>query len=124
MMIAMFKSLACCIVLLCLPTFPATAAEPWPGPGPHPAPPVAQIVPHVVKSAHGQREDEYHWLRDDSPQTKRPEVMRHLQAENAYTAAMMAPCSSCSDSDAWSSSSCGVPTGGSLVSSDDDGGST
>jgi len=93
MMIAMFKSLACCIVLLCLPTFPATAAEPWPGPGPHPAPPVAQIVPHVVKSAHGQREDEYHWLRDDSPQTKRPEVMRHLQAENAYTAALMAPLS-------------------------------
>lgn len=91
MIAAMLKSLARFIVLLCMPAVPATAAEPWPGPGPHPAPPVAQTVPHVVRSAHGQRDDEYHWLRDDSPQTKRPEILRHLEAENAYTAAMMAP---------------------------------
>ena len=91
MITAMLQSLVRLIVLLCLPTFAAIAAEPWPGPGPHPAPPVAQTVPHVVRSAHGQRDDEYDWLRDDSPQTKRPEILRHLEAENAYTAAMMAP---------------------------------
>ena len=56
-----------------------------------PAPPVAPVVPHVVKSPHGDRVDEYHWLRDDDPQSKRPEILRHLQAENAHTAAMMAP---------------------------------
>ena len=56
-----------------------------------PLPPVAPTVAHVVKSPHGDRVDEYHWLRDDDPKTKRPEVMRHLEAENAYTAAMLAP---------------------------------
>ena len=56
-----------------------------------PTPPVAPVVPHVVKSSHGDRVDEYHWLRDDDPQSKRPEILRHLQAENAYTAAVMAP---------------------------------
>ncbi|HRD98771.1 MAG TPA: hypothetical protein PLA97_20515, partial [Rubrivivax sp.] len=71
------------IALVLLPLSPATRAEPWPGPGPHPVPPVAQRVPHVVSSPHGDREDEYHWLRDDAPKVKRPEVMRHLQAENA-----------------------------------------
>ena len=79
------------IAFVLLPASPAIHAEPWPGPGPHPIPPVAQRVPHVVSSPHGDREDEYHWLRDDAPKVKRPEVMRHLEAENAYTAAMLAP---------------------------------
>ena len=56
-----------------------------------PLPPVAPQVPYVVKSPHGERVDEYHWLRDDDPLTKRPEILRHLEAENAYTAAVMAP---------------------------------
>lgn len=54
-------------------------------------PPVAQRVPHVVKSPHGEREDPYHWLRDDDPKAKRPEVMAWLQAENAYAEAVLAP---------------------------------
>ncbi len=54
-------------------------------------PPVAPQVPFVVQSPHGDRVDEYHWLRDDDLQAKRPEILRHLEAENAYTAAMMAP---------------------------------
>ena len=33
-----------------------------------PVPPVAPQVPHLVKSPHGDRSDEYHWLRDDDPQ--------------------------------------------------------
>lgn len=54
-------------------------------------PPVAPVVPYTVKSPQGDRVDEYHWLRDDDPKNKRPEVMRYLEAENAYTAAMLAP---------------------------------
>jgi len=54
-------------------------------------PPVAAQVPHVVKSAHGDRSDEYYWLRDDDPKAKRPEIAQHLEAENAYTDAMLAP---------------------------------
>jgi oligopeptidase B len=54
-------------------------------------PPVAPQLPHVVKSPQGDRNDEYYWLRDDDPKAKRPEVMRHLEAENAYTDAMLAP---------------------------------
>ena len=89
MIAAMLKSLARFIVLLCMPAVPATAAEPWPGPVPHPAPPVAQTVPHVVRSAHGQRDDEYHWLRDDD--RKDAAMLAYLEAENAWTDAVMAP---------------------------------
>ena len=56
-----------------------------------PQPPQAARIDHVVKSPHGDRRDEYHWLRDDDPQTKRPEVLAHLNAENAYTQAVLAP---------------------------------
>jgi len=56
-----------------------------------PQPPVAAKIPFVVKSPQGNRVDEYHWLRDDNPKAKRPEVMRYLEDENAYTEAVMAP---------------------------------
>ena len=56
-----------------------------------PMPPVAAKIPFTVSSPHGNRVDEYHWLRDDDPKTKRPEVLAHLQAENAYTEAVLAP---------------------------------
>ncbi len=55
-----------------------------------PAAPVAKTQQHVVKSPHGDRVDEYYWLRDDDPKAKRPEIMSYLQAENAYTDAMLA----------------------------------
>ena len=54
-------------------------------------PPVAKTVEHVVRSPHGDRIDEYHWLRDDHPRRKRAEVMRHLRAENAYATTRLAP---------------------------------
>ncbi|QIK81029.1 S9 family peptidase [Lysobacter sp. HDW10] len=45
---------------------------------------------HEVKAPHGAtRLDEYYWLRDDSRED--PAVLAHLQAENAYTDAVMAP---------------------------------
>ena len=33
---------------------------------PAPVPPVAAVRPHVVESPHGNRADEYYWLRDDT----------------------------------------------------------
>jgi oligopeptidase B len=55
-----------------------------------PRPPVARQEPYVVKSPHGDRVDEYYWLRDDHPERKRDEVMDYLRAEQAYTDAMLA----------------------------------
>jgi oligopeptidase B len=52
-----------------------------------PAPPVATKIP-VASTLHGDRRvDEYAWLRGQD----KPEVLRYLQAENAYTTAMMKP---------------------------------
>jgi oligopeptidase B len=73
-----------------IPSPPGQASAP-PVPQPTPLPPVARRVPHVVTSPHGERVDEYHWLRDDHAERKRPEVMDHLRAENAYTEAVLAP---------------------------------
>jgi oligopeptidase B len=50
------------------------------------APPVAAVKPQRLE-AHGQvRIDEYYWLRERD----NPEVIRYLEAENAYTKAVMA----------------------------------
>ncbi len=78
-----FRSLATLALSLVL----AAQAAPVAGP----KPPVAPTKPHVVASPFGDRADEYHWMRDDDPLRKRPEVMRHLQAENTYAGRMMAP---------------------------------
>ena len=75
-------------LLLLLPTMTLIAASVM---ADMPAPPVAPRIPFVVASPQGDRTDEYHWLRDDDPQAKRPEILRHIEAENAYTAAVMAP---------------------------------
>ncbi len=49
-----------------------------------PAPPVAKKVPRTTE-VHGTKlSDDYFWMRDK----KNPEVISHLEAENAYTAAM------------------------------------
>ncbi len=78
-------------------SLPAFAPSPGPAVGAQPAParqeetlpepPVARRIPHVC-SIHGHTwTDEYFWLRhrDD------PEVLAYLEAENRYTAALMAP---------------------------------
>ena len=56
-----------------------------------PTPPVARQVPFLVRSPHGDRMDEYYWIRDDDPTRKRDDVMQYLEAEQAYTEAMLAP---------------------------------
>jgi len=62
--------------------------EPESMPKPEPVPPIAAVRPQIVESLHGNRTDEYYWLRDDSREN--PEVIAHLEAENAYKAAMTA----------------------------------
>jgi oligopeptidase B len=54
------------------------------------AAPVARREPHTVHSPHGDRVDEYYWMRDDDPKVKRAEIIAHLAAENAYADAMLA----------------------------------
>ena len=53
-----------------------------------PTPPVAAVRPHTVHSPHGDRIDEYYWLRDDT--RRDPEVIAYLDAENAYLDAVQA----------------------------------
>jgi oligopeptidase B len=52
-----------------------------------PAPPVAKIVPHTTEVNGRTLTDNYFWLRDK----KNPEVAAYLEAENAYTNAVMKP---------------------------------
>ena len=55
-----------------------------------PTPPDVAKKPYTVKAPHGaERSDEYYWLRDDT--RKNPEMLAYLNAENAYTDAVMAP---------------------------------
>ncbi len=50
-------------------------------------PPIARQKPHVLEAHGHQRTDEYFWLNDRED----PEVVAYLEAENAYTEAIMAP---------------------------------
>jgi oligopeptidase B len=52
-----------------------------------PTPPVARKVPKETKIHGYTLRDDYFWLREKTS----PEVTKHLQAENAYTEALMAP---------------------------------
>jgi oligopeptidase B len=45
--------------------------------------------PHRVASAHGDREDPFYWLRDDTRSD--PEMLGYLRAENEYTDALLTP---------------------------------
>src|SRR5579863_3347432 len=54
---------------------------------PLPAPPVAKKVPHTTEINGRTLVDNYFWLRDKP----NPEVRAYLEAENAYTAAVMKP---------------------------------
>jgi oligopeptidase B len=47
-------------------------------------PPIATKKPHVVESPNGDRDDPYYWLRDD--ERADPEMLAHLNAENAWFA--------------------------------------
>ena len=68
-------SLALCVVLLS--PLPIVAQQL----------PVTKKTPHVTKIHGDRRVDDYYWLRDKS----NPEVIAHLEAENAYTDAVLKP---------------------------------
>jgi len=69
---------------LLMTTFPSSALSPVAT-----APDVAK-KPHEVKAPFGAtRNDDYYWLRDDD--RKSPEMLAYLNAENAYTDAVLAP---------------------------------
>ena len=52
-------------------------------------PPDVEKRPHSVKSPHGERQDEYYWLRDDA--RKDAKMLAYLQAENDYADALLKP---------------------------------
>jgi oligopeptidase B len=52
-----------------------------------PSPPVAKKIPHVIEINGHKMVDNYFWLREKS----NPEVRAYLEAENAYTDAVMKP---------------------------------
>jgi len=54
---------------------------------PSPQPPFAQRRPKVLEAHGDRRVDPYYWLREKD----NPEVITYLEAENAYTDAVMAP---------------------------------
>src|SRR5258708_36275993 len=54
------------------------------------SPPVATPTPRVIESPHGDRIDEYYWIRDDDLKSKRTDVIEYLTAENAYAASALA----------------------------------
>ncbi len=64
---------------------PATPDDP--APAPLPSPPAARRIPRTTEIHGGLRTDDYAWLRNKS----NPEVRAHLEAENAYTTAILEP---------------------------------
>jgi len=62
-----------------------------------PSPPLARKVPHRIEQLGRVRTDDYAWLKDENwqqvlrdPKALRAAVREHLEAENAYTKAMLA----------------------------------
>ncbi|MBC6983051.1 S9 family peptidase [Caulobacter sp. 17J80-11] len=63
----------------------------------HPIPPVARKDPHRIEQLGRVRVDDYAWMKDENwqavmrdPAVLRADVREHLEAENAYTKAMLA----------------------------------
>jgi oligopeptidase B len=63
----------------------------------HLPPPVARKVPHEIEQLGRRRIDSYAWMKDENwrevlrdPKALREDIRAHLEAENAYTKAMLA----------------------------------
>jgi oligopeptidase B len=52
-----------------------------------PTPPQAPRRPHVLRNHGDERVDDWYWLRERDD----PAVIAHLEAENAYAEAVLAP---------------------------------
>ena len=62
-----------------------------------PTPPVAPKIPHTITQLGRTRTDDYAWMKDDNwqqvlrdPKALKADVRAHLEAENAYTKAVLA----------------------------------
>ncbi len=62
-----------------------------------PKPPVAAKIPHRIEQLGRVRVDEYAWMKDEGwqqvlrdPKALRADIRAHLEAENAYTKAVLA----------------------------------
>ena len=62
-------------------------ADPSPVPDPAPGPPAAPTRPETLVAHGDERVDEWYWLR----RREDPEVVAHIEAENAYTSTVLAP---------------------------------
>ncbi len=82
-----------------LSLLPACATTETAAPMPdRPVPPVARREPRTIEQLGRTRVDEYAWMKDDNwqqvmrdPSLLRADIRSHLEAENAYTKAMLAP---------------------------------
>src|ERR1043165_756651 len=61
-----------------------------------PTPPAAAKIPHTITQLGRTRTDDYAWMKDDNwqavlrdPKALRADVRTHLEAENAYTKAVL-----------------------------------
>ena len=77
---------------------PAAAAARSTRPMTTPAPPVARPDPVVITQLGRTRTDEFAWMKDGNwqkvlrdPSVLKPEIRQHLEAENAYMRAVLAP---------------------------------
>lgn len=80
------------------PIAPPVVEAPRPPPPPAPSGPVAPVarqIPHDIVSPFGTRNDPYYWLRDDTRKDK--DVLAYLEAEAAYTRAILAPAKALED---------------------------
>lgn len=73
-------------------------ASSWAAAPAGPVPPAARRDPKVIEQLGRQRTDDYAWMKDENwqavlqdPSVLRSDIRSHLEAENAYTAALMAP---------------------------------
>jgi oligopeptidase B len=70
-----------------VPRSAPAAAQATPEPAALPSPPIAPTQPDPLAGVNKFPEDPYRWLEDPTD----PEVIAYLEAENAYTEAVMAP---------------------------------
>jgi len=77
---------------------PAAAAARSTRPMTTPAPPIARRDPVVITQLGRTRTDEFAWMKDGNwqkvlrdPSVLKPEIRQHLEAENAYMRAVLAP---------------------------------
>jgi oligopeptidase B len=53
--------------------------------------PVAKKIPHIHNYFGKDYHDDYHWLKDQDPKEKRPEILEYIKSENSYCSNYMSP---------------------------------